>query len=277
VTKVDLVVDPVTRGVLTKGANNLVVVNDGVIRDPSGNPIPLPVGVSALAKDPAMDALVQSYVNRTGPISNQVIGNVAGPLTRTANAAGESQMGDLVADIYMRASTGPTFGAGAAQFAVTNPGGIRANLAGGPVTFGALFSVIPFGNYLVTMDLTGAQIRRLLEQQWEAPQPAGGRVLQVSSEFTYTWDANQPAGAAPGTGQRVVANSMKLNGVTLVPAQTYRVTVNNFIASGGDNFTVLTQGAAAQSGAVDIDAGFAYFRVLVNVPAPAQNRIARIN
>ena len=112
--------------------------------------------------------------------------------------------------------------------------------------------MLPFNNNLVSMDLTGAQLLRLLEQQWERPQPAGGRILPVSHGFSYTWDASQPEGAAPGKGQRVVPGSMRLHGEPIVLGQSYRVTVNSFMASGGDALSVFRQGRNVQEGENDL-------------------------
>lgn len=277
-TKVDLVVDPNTRKVKTKEANNLVVVNDVGVRNAQGALIPLPSGMTALAKDSNMANLIQRYVDQTAPITSKIVGNLQSPLTRTANSAGESQVGDVIADSYLAGTSGGVYGPNAAQIAFMNTGGIRADLnASLQVSFGQLFSVTPFGNYLVTMSLTGDQILRLLEQQWESPQPAGGRVMQVSKGFSYTWDASKPAGAPSGTGARVVPGSMSLNGVAIDPNQTYRVTVNNFMASGGDNYSVLTKGTNPQVGLIDIDASVAYFMAQGTVPTPGQNRITRLN
>lgn len=277
-TKIDLKIEPLQKKVLSKEANNVVAVNETVLKDTAGKDIALPAGVTRLAKDATLAAFVQRYVDLTAPITNQLIGKLAAPLTRTQNTAGESQLGDLVADIYLAGTSGADYGSRAAQIAFTNPGGIRADLTTSlDVTFGNLFAVMPFGNNMTTMDLTGNQILRLLEQQWEAPQPANGRVLQVSNGFTYTWDASKPNGAAAGTGNRVVAGSIKLNGVALDMNKTYRVTVNNFMATGGDNFRVLLSGTNVQHGDLDIDVGTAYFRKLGTVPKPAQDRISRIN
>ena len=278
VSKIDITIDTMQKKVLSKSANNIVAINDVGVKDAAGALIPLPAGMKAQPKDAAMAALVQRYVDLSAPINNSVIGTLAAPLTRTQNSAGESKMGDLVGDIYLAGSSGPAYGNKAAQIAFSNVGGIRTDLTTSlQVTFGQLFAVMPFGNNLTTMDLTGAQILRLLEQQWEAPQPAGGRVMQVSNGFSYTWDGSKPAGAAAGTGNRVVADSMKLNGTPIDLSKTYRVTVNNFMSTGGDNFTVLKSGTNVQQGDVDIDAGAAYFRKFGTVPEPAQNRISRIN
>lgn len=277
-TKIDLKIEPLQKKVLSKEANNYVAVNDVGVKDAKGVLIPLPAGYSVLAKDTAVASLVQRYVDLSAPITNKVIGKLAAPLTRTQNAAGESKMGDLVADIYLAATSGADYGSKAAQIAFTNAGGIRTDLTTSlDVTFGQLFAVMPFGNNMTTMDLTGEQIVRVLEQQWEAPQPANGRVMQVSKGFTYTWDASKPAGAAAGTGARIVPGSVKLNGVPLEMGKTYRVTVNNFMSTGGDNFTVFKAGKNVQQGDVDIEVGAAYFRALGTVPEPAQDRISRIN
>jgi 5'-nucleotidase len=278
VSKIDITIDTTQKKVISKSANNIVAINDVGVKDATGALIPLPTGMKVQVKDAAMSALIQRYVDLTAPITNATIGNLTAPVSRTANTAGESKMGDLVSDIYLAGSSGAAYGNKAAQIAFVNTGGIRSDLTTSlPVSYGQLFSVMPFGNNLTTMDLTGTQILRLLEQQWEAPQPATGRVMQISSGFTYTWDASTAAVAAAGTGNRVVANSMKLNGTPIDLNKTYRVTVNNFMATGGDNFTVLRSGTNVQQGDVDIDAGVAYFRKLGTVPAPAQDRIVRIN
>ena len=277
VSKIDLQISPDTHRVLSKSANNVVAVNDLVLKTSTGTPIPLPAGYTALAKDAAMNDLVTRYASLTAPITGQVIGNIPAAVDRTQNSAGESKLGDIIGDIYLNGASGPAYGSKPGQIAFSNPGGIRANLNNTVVTYGDLFAVMPFGNNLVTMDLTGAQILRLLEQQWEAPQPAGGRVMQVSNGFTYTWDGSRPEGAAAGTGNRIVAGSMKLNGTPIDLTKTYRVTVNNFMSTGGDNFTVLKGGTNLQAGDVDIDAGVAYFKSVGTVPAPSQTRITRIN
>jgi len=172
------------------------------------------------------------------PLVNVVVGQAATALTRTQSAAGESALGNLIADAQ-RASVG-------ADFAVMNPGGIRADIAAGNVTWGALFTVQPFGNTVVKLTMTGQQIYDLLNQQWGAPQPSGGRMLQISG-FGYTWNSAVPEG-----GQRVVEVHNQSGPISL--AATYTVAANNFIAGGGDNFTVLTQATHQVGGPVDLDA-----------------------
>jgi 5'-nucleotidase len=128
--------------------------------------------------------------------------------------------------------------------------------------------VQPFGNSLVTMTLTGAQIDTLLEQQFDNPNVGERRMLQVSNGFTYAWSASAP------TGSKVDPASIKLNGVTLDPAASYRVTVNSFLADGGDNFAVLRAGHSRLGGDVDLDAVEKYFAAQGGpVAPPALNRI----
>jgi 5'-nucleotidase len=119
--------------------------------------------------------------------------------------------------------------------------------------------VQPFGNSLVTMTLTGAQIKRVLEQQWDG-QGTNPKVLQVSKGLTYTWSASGPLGS------RVGAASIKINGVSVDPAASYRVTVNSFLADGGDGFTELRNGTNRLGGAVDLDALSAYLSLPANDP-----------
>ncbi|MES2259150.1 MAG: bifunctional metallophosphatase/5'-nucleotidase [Pseudomonadota bacterium] len=276
-TKIDLTIDPASRKVTKKDANNIAAINDVGVKDSAGKLIPLPAGMSALAKDASIDALIQRYAGLTTPITGVVVGKLAAPLDRTVSGAGESTLGDVVADAYLFGTSDASF-VKPAQIAFTNPGGIRADLSTTlNVTFGQLYDVMPFGNNAVTMDVTGAQLLRLLEQQWETPQPAGGRVLPVSAGFTYSWDAGKPAGAAAGSGNRVVPGSMKLNGVPIDMAKTYRIAVNNFMASGGDNFTVLVKGSNLQQGGIDLDIMNAYFKSKGTVPQPVLNRIVRLN
>ena len=144
------------------------------------------------------------------------------------------------------------------------------------MSFGQLFNVLPFNNNLVTMTLTGEQIVRLLEQQWEKPQPLGGRILSVSQGFSYRWNSQAPEGAASGMGGRVLPGSVQLNGVPLEPHQDYRVTVNNFMASGGDNFALLREGRDVQTGEIDLVVAKLYLRAQGVVrPAPL-GRITRL-
>jgi 5'-nucleotidase len=277
VTLIDLQVDASTRQVVAKDANNHVVLNGARVLDASSNPLPLPQGASALQPDPAVDAIVRRYAELTAPLSDMEVGRLSAPLERRQNAAGESTLGAMVADAFLAGSSDTSHGERPAQIAFTNPGGLRSDLPTLAVTFGQLYNVLPFNNNLVSMDLTGAQILRLLEQQWERPQPAGGRILPVSQGFGYTWDASKPEGAAPGTGHRVVPGSMRLQGEVMEMDKLYRVTVNSFMASGGDSFNVLRHGLNLQEGESDLAVAKLYLRQNAVLPAPATGRIQRLN
>ena len=255
VTKIDLTIDRETGEVTTMAADNRIVTRD-------------------VAKDSFLTALVNKYNALVAPIANRVIGSITGNITRTTNAAGESALGDVIADAQLYATADPANGG--AVIAFMNPGGIRADLtyAGSPagegdgnVTYGESFTVQPFGNNLVTVTMTGAQIDTLLEQQFVGCGQTSNRILQVSNGFTYSWSSSAPA------CNKVDPTSIKLNGVTLDPAGSYRVTMNSFLADGGDGFTTFTLGTDRLGGAVDTDALEAYFAVFSPVAPGPMNRI----
>jgi 5'-nucleotidase len=255
VTDIDLVISRATGEVMEMSAGNVIVTR-------------------TVPKHPLLTALVDKYRALTAPLANRVIGTITGDITRTINAAGESALGDVIADSQL-AATAPE-AEGGAVIAFMNPGGIRTDFvynqisggeAPGEVTYGEAFNVQPFGNNLVTLTLTGAQIDTLLEQQFDNPTVGASRILQVSSGFTYSWSASAPVGS------KVNPASIQLNGVTLDPDASYRVTVNSFLADGGDNFFVLVQGTNRLGGEVDLDALTAYFAANSPVAPGAQNRI----
>ncbi|WP_104990630.1 bifunctional UDP-sugar hydrolase/5'-nucleotidase [Deinococcus sp. NW-56] len=230
------------------------------------------VNAATAPKDPAMTAIVQKAKAITDPVAAQVVATLgAEQITRTANAAGESALGDVIADAQLAATRAPE--KGGAVIAFMNPGGIRADLPvranpSRTVTYGDVFAVQPFGNTLTVITLTGAQIKAVLEQQFDNPSAGANRILQVSQGFAYTWDASKPKDS------KVV--SITLNGVALDPAASYRVTINNFLADGGDNFTVFTQGTNRTGGDVDLDAFQNYLKANTVTPGPL-NRITRLN
>jgi 5'-nucleotidase len=207
--------------------------------------------------DPEIAQRVAQYSAVVAPKAGQPVGRVAGRYTRSATASGpglsDSAAGRLVADAQLAATRAPE--RGGAQVAFMNPGGIRTDLdcAAPPcqVSFGAVFSMQPFGNSLVVMTLTGAQIRALLESQQRSAtgEPS---FLQPSAGFTYRWLSKAPP------GQRV--EDMRLDGQPVVPTQRYRVAVNSFLAEGGDGFDVLLQGADRQGGGQDLDALIAHLK-----------------
>jgi 5'-nucleotidase len=232
-----------------------------------------------LAADPAVAALVAAYADLARPRAERPVGTITATIDRTAGAGGDHPAGNLIADAQLEATAPAQFGG--AQIAFMNPGGVRGNFvfdapagSGGLLTFGEAFTVQPFGNSLVTMTLTGQQIKDLLEQQWNSGTNTltAPRILLPSASFSYSWNNAAPAGS------RVVASSMLLNGAVIGLATTYRVTVNSFLADGGDNFSVLTQGTSRLGGAQDIDALIAYFAARsAGVAPPATGRITRTN
>jgi 5'-nucleotidase len=252
VTTIDLKLDRGTRDIVSAKADN-VIVRTGVV-----------------ARDPEQTALLEAYDKVAGPIANRVAGSITAPLSRLPNEAGESALGDLIADAQLVATSDAKDGG--AVIALTNPGGIRASIdkkPDGAVSYADVFASQPFRNQLVTLTLTGAQIKDMLEQQWL--DPARPRILQVSKGFNYTWDGAKPY------GDRVILDRMSLNGRRIDPATAYRVTVNNFLSVGGDGFTVLKDGTALQFGVYDVDALYAYFQANSPIAPATPDRIVRVN
>jgi 5'-nucleotidase len=218
--------------------------------------------------DPAVQAIVDEAVAKAAPIGNREVGTITTDIVRAAAPSGESPLGNLIADSQLAATTSAD-----AQIALMNPGGVRTDLAfpsspagegNGVVTYGEAFAVQPFGNILQTWTYTGAQLDAVLEQQW---LPNGGptRILQPSATLHYTQTLGNPI------GDRV--SNITINGVAVDPAATYRVTVNNFLAAGGDSFSVLTQGTDVTGGPIDLDAFTAYLTANSPVAPPPTDRI----
>ncbi|APB34932.1 5'-nucleotidase family protein [Gloeomargarita lithophora Alchichica-D10] len=247
VTDINLTLDRRTKDVRTIQANNLIVTQD-------------------VPKNNALTRLIDQYKALADPLANRVIGQITADFLRTASPSGEMPLGNLIADAQLSATRAPD--QGGAVVALMNPGGIRAELTyvpPGNVTYGQAFAVQPFGNNLVTMTLTGAQIKALLEQQFDNPVAGQNRILQVSQGFGYRWSVAAPL------GNRV--QNITLNGQAIIPSQTYRVTVNSFLADGGDNFTVLRQGQDRLGGVTDVVAWETYFRTQSPLSPPALGRI----
>ena len=251
VTAIDLQLDRVTRDVVSATANNVIVRSD------------------QLAKDPEQTALIAAYDKLAAPLANRRAGTITQTLSRLPNmTTGESPLGDIIADAHLAATRAAD--KGGAVIAFTNPGGIRTDVTkkdDGAVTYADLFASQPFRNQLVTLTLTGAQIKAVLEQQWA--DPARPRILQVSHGFSYAWDGSK------GDGQRVIADRLSLDGVRLDPAASYRVTVNNYLAQGGDGFSVLKDGSASQVGGFDVDALFDYIEANSPIAPATEARIVR--
>ena len=252
VTTIDVKLDPATHDVISAKADNVIVRN------------------AALAKDSDQTALIAAYDKLAAPIAERRAGSVTDTLSRVPNEAGESVLGDIIADAQLAATRSDKDGG--AMIALTNPGGIRTDIAkkeDGAVSYGDVFASQPFRNQLVTLTLTGAQIKDMLEQQWLNPKRP--RILQVSKGFEYTWDNAKPY------GEHVAAESLALNGARIERAQAYRVTVNNYLSVGGDGFTVFKDGKAPLTGGYDADALDAYFKANSPLSPGQPDRIKRAN
>ena len=252
VTAIDLKLDPATRDVVSAKAENVIVAN------------------ASLARDPEQTALIEAYDKLSAPIANRPAGSVTQMLSRVPNEAGESALGDIIADAQLAATKDAKDGG--AVIALTNPGGIRTDLIpkeNGAVSYGELFASQPFRNRLVTMTLTGSQLKDMLEQQWLDPKRP--RILQVSIGFNYSWDASKPY------GERIMVDKMTLSGKPIEPAMGYRVTLNDYLAVGGDGFTVAKQGTSPQYGGYDSDALFAFFKAHGPIGPLPLTRILRVN
>lgn len=279
VTDINLNIDTTTRDVVSTTATNVVI-------DPS-----------KLAADPTVNAIVQGYKTLAKPIAGQIVGYITADITKAQNTAGESQAGDLVGDAFLEATADVDHGGAVVGF--TNAGGLRGtdpvfaysasapNNGGagdGKVSYNESFTFMPFGNNLVVLTLTGAQLKQALEQQFppSASAPAActawnkqtaQRIMQPSASLTYSWSTSR------ADCDKVDGSTLKINGVLVDPAQSYRVTVNSFLATGGDGFTIFNSGTERLGGAQDIDAQVAYWKnhssELAPLAPPALNRITK--
>jgi 5'-nucleotidase len=194
------------------------------------------------------DVRARSTAELARPVATIASSNVG----RKESASGESPLGDVIADSVVAATRDQ-----GVQLGFMNPGGIRKDLeagSNGVVSFGQAQAVLPFGNTLVILDLTGAQLRTMLEQQWDRPNNEQ-YMLQVSRGLSYSWDSSRPV------GQRLVPGSLKVDGKPVEEGKHYRIATNNFLAGGGDNFQVLAKGVnRLDTGMGDLDALIAWLK-----------------
>ncbi len=256
VTDLDLTLDRRSKDVVEVRANNRVISQD-------------------VERAADLTSLIERYGALAAPLANRVIGRITAAITRANDDSRENAAGNLIADAQLAA----TRDAGAVA-AFMNPGGVRADFAGdGEVTYGDAFSVQPFGNSLVTMTLTGAQLEEMLKQQWcDQTSP---RILLPSEGVTYTWDASVAA-QITGTacsGAPSAVSDLRIGGQPVLAGQAYRITVNSFLADGGDRFFVLRSGGDRAGGALDLDALEAYLAPSLTgaaIAPPALDRITRV-
>ena len=229
--RIDLKIDTLAKRVVSKTARIITAYGD------SG---------PGLTPDSGVAALVQKAKTMVAPLTNRVIGKSTRALVAKQNGAGESALGDAIADAQ-RSAMGT-------DFAFMNPGGIRADLDSGTVTWGELYTIQPFGNYCISMDLSGSRIYDALNAQWA--DSSNVKMLQISG-LRYSWDASRPVNG------RVV--DIQKNGVPIKRNAVYSVTINSFLASGGDNFSVFKAGTNRKNGPKDPEAFVDY---LSKLPQP---------
>ena len=269
VTDVTLSIDPARNDVVARRADNVIVQGEGY-QSSSGA-----VAVTGLyprfQPEPHVAALIGRYAAAVAPVAQRKIGSLAGPALRETTPAGESVIGALVADAHLAATAARENGG--AQIAFSNAGSLRADIvpaADGSVTYGQLVTAQPFGNMLVVKSFTGRQIRALLEQQFDSGTNTTMRpnMLMPSRGFTYSYDLSRPA------GQRIL--DMRLNDTPIADGTVYRVTMNSFLASGGDNFTIFRDGTDMVGGAVDVEALEAYIVQAGRLTPPVADRVTRL-
>jgi 5'-nucleotidase len=271
VSVADVVIDPKTGDIdrSRTESRNLPVFNersDPKLREAiiAAEPAPWNEALRAARPDAAVAARVAQYVAAAAPLANRPVGRIAGNFDRSAKT--DASAGRLIADAQWAATRAPE--RGGAQFALMNPGGVRTDLRceGGPppcgVTYGQVFSMQPFGNNLVVMTLSGAELKQMLEDQ-QRPGRANPLFLIPSSSLTYRWDAKAAHGA------RVL--DLRVAGQPVDPGREYRFTVNSFLSEGGDGVTMLRNGRNRLGGELDLDA-----LVMHLASAPAPDPVPRI-
>ena len=236
---VDLVINPETKDVESKKAEIVTTYRNNI------------------TPDAKIKQMLDTYVADVGPILNEVIGTTPAPITRTTNAAGESALGNMIADA-MRMQTGT-------DFAFMNPGGVRADVDAGEITWKEAFTVQPFGNDLVKMTVTGADIKTLLEQQWGSKV----RIMPISG-LKVAYDDSRAA------GDRIVS-MVKNDGTPIELSQSYTITVNNYMADGGDGYTVLAGITNRMIDVVDLEAFVNYIKAKGIVEPKIEDRVTKLN
>jgi 5'-nucleotidase len=263
ITDIDLTIDGQSKEVTSATAFNRIVSQD-------------------VAQDPDAKAILDKYTALSAPLANKVIGRISADIRSARdvpsgqNSAGEQPMGDVIADAMLEATTPTDFGDADAAF--MNSGGVRggliySQLSGGEqpgeVTYGEAFTVQPFGNTVVVKTCTGQQIYDVLNQQFNNPSAGSNRIMLPSANVHYQWSAS---------ARSIVDGSVSFNGgsTPIDKSAPYRVAVNNFMADGGDNYTVFRSCTDPLGGDVDLDAFARYLKENSPVAPPALTRIQRV-
>jgi 5'-nucleotidase len=264
VTDIDLTIDRRTKEVTQAEATNEIVTQD-------------------VAQDADAKAILDKYTTLAAPLANKVIGSITADIRSARdtpsgqNAAGEQPMGDVIADAMLEATAPTDFGGAVAAF--MNAGGVRAGLIfdqlsggeqPGEVTYGEAFTVQPFGNTLVVKTCTGQQIYDVLNQQFNNPAAGSNRIMLPSANVRYQWTATP----AP----QIVDGTVSFDGGATFISKTasYRVAMNNFMADGGDNYTVFKSCTDPLGGEIDLDAFARYLGAHSPVAPPTLNRITKV-
>ncbi|MFI6481656.1 bifunctional metallophosphatase/5'-nucleotidase [Nonomuraea sp. NPDC050663] len=276
-TQIDFKVNPRTKDVDRASVvadNHVVATPAAYITNAGGTVNSGPYTGRLYAPDAAIDTLVGQWKTAVSAVANKQVGTITANIGRAPAASGEFPLGNLIADSQLAATKAD----GGAQIAFMNPGGVRTDLTftqsgsegDGVVTYGEAFAVQPFNNLTQVITLTGAELKTVLEQQFAGGpnnQVAAGRILQPSSNFTYSYSTS----AAWGTK----VSDMKIDGVPVTDTQTIKVAVNNFLVGGGDAFAQFAgrTDKSLWSGPLDIDAFVAYLSANSPVAPPAPTHI----
>jgi 5'-nucleotidase len=264
ITDIDLTIDRRSKRVIEAVAFNHIVTQN-------------------VSQDGDAKAILDKYTTLSAPLANRVIGRITEDIRSGrdnpsgTNAAGEQPMGDVIADAMLEASAPSDFGSAVAAF--MNSGGVRSGLlfnqisggeAAGEVTYGEAFNVQPFGNTVVVKTCTGQQIYDVLNQQFNNPSVGSNRIMLPSANVRYQWTTVG--------GPHVVDGTVSFDGgaTPIDKAAPYRVAMNNFMADGGDNYSVFWSCTQPLGGDVDLDAFARYLGAHSPVAPPPLNRIQKV-
>jgi len=266
-THIDLKIDPIRQQVVSKSAHNVIIQSESFTNS-AGVQIKNTRALPQFIKNQEVQRIVSVYQEASALETQRPVSHLPQSITRQASASRETPLGNLIADAQWAATAAPENGN--SDFALMNQGGVRADLliqvGGGTVNYGQLFKIQPFSNYLVVKSFTGLQIQEMLEQQYSNPQRL--RILLPSSNLRYQVNMENAA------GHRVSQISIK--GLRLEPTQIYRITMNNFLGSGGDGFGIFKAGVLVFSGGLDVDALVDYLVQHPGIPPPSTDRITRM-
>lgn len=266
VTEIELTFEASSRRLLTINGHNRVIQGEGFTRGEHDYPLIEQIPVIKPAAKVA--AIVDEYRAAANEQAQRIVGYANLNFDRVQGASGESHLGQLIADVQLFAANADA--STRADLSFMNTGGLRADLspgAGNALTFSDIFGVLPFGNRLVTLDMTGEALYQLLEEQFNSGTNTltSPRILQVSQGVNYVMDLTAPA------GQRVV--SFELHGEPIEPNHVYRVSTHDYLANGGDNFHSFNQGRNRRLGMIDVDALEYYLSQHNTIENPIAERI----